>query len=107
MRPGAWVTTDYVLDETMTRLFTGTTFVQARKYMEGIFQASRAGLLDIEHVTADRFTAAWRLRLRYQNKPRISFTDFTSFTVMRELGIREVLTEDAHFEQVNLGFVRV
>ena len=79
MRPYAWVTTDYVRDETMTRLFTGTSFVQARKYMGGIFDASREGLLDIEHVTSDRFTAAWRLRLRYQDTPRISVQGFHKF----------------------------
>ena len=42
--------------------------------------------------------------LRYRDKPRVSFTDLTSFTVMRELGIRHVLTADAHFPQAGLGF---
>ena len=50
--------------------------------------------------------AGRRLRLRYHDKPRISFTDLTSFVVMRELGLHRVLTGDAHFEQVGLGFVR-
>jgi predicted nucleic acid-binding protein len=104
---GAWVTTDYVLDETMTRLFAGAPFAQARRFMDGIFEASRQGRLDIEHVTPERFAQAWRLRLRSRDKPRISFTDLTSFTVMRELGLRRVLTADAHFEQVGLGFARL
>jgi predicted nucleic acid-binding protein len=104
---GAWVTTDYVLDETMTRLFAVTPFAQARRFSEGIFEASRQGLLDIEHVTPERFSSAWRMRLRYRDKPRISFTDLTSFVVMRELGLQLVLTGDAHFEQVGLGFIRL
>ena len=58
-------------------------------------------------ATAKRFSDAWRLRLRYSHKPRISFTDLTSFVVMRELGLQHVLTGDAHFEQVGLGFVRL
>ena len=103
---GAWVTTDYVLDETITRLFASTRFASALRYMEGLFEASRRGLLDIEHVTPERFRQAWRQRLRYRDKPRIPFTDLTSFVVMRELGMREVLTGDAHFEQVGMGFVR-
>lgn len=103
---GAWVTTDYVLDETMTRLFAGTPFFKVRRFAEGIFEASRDGLLDIEHVTPDRFREAWSLRLRYR-KPRISFTDLTSFVTMKELGMTRVLTADAHFEQVGMGFRRV
>lgn len=106
-QPGAWVTTDYVLNETMTRLFSAAPFAQARRFVEGIFEAAREGLLDIEQVTPDRFSRAWRLRLRYQDKPRISFTDLTSFVVMHELGLRQALTGDAHFEQVGLGFVRL
>jgi predicted nucleic acid-binding protein len=105
--PGAWVTTDYVLDETMTRLFAMAPFAEARRFVEGIFKASREGLLDIEHMTPERFSEAWRLRLRYKDKPRISFTDLTSFVVMRELGLTEVLTGDAHFEQVGMGFARL
>lgn len=104
---GAWVTTDYVLDETMTRLFAMTRFAQARRFSEGIFEASQQGLLDIEQVTAERFSNAWRLRLRYSDKPRISFTDLTSFVVMSELGLHHALTGDAHFEQVGMGFVRL
>jgi len=87
-----WVTTDYVLDETMTRLFAGAPFPKARRFMEGIYQASGQGGLDIEHVTPERFLEAWRLRLKYKDKPRISFTDLTSFVVMRELGLEQVLT---------------
>lgn len=104
---GAWVTTDYVLDEAITRLFAGTPFAKAHRFTEGIFDASRHGLLDIEHITPERFAHAWRLRLRYHDKPRISLTDLTSFVVMSELGLQQVLTGDAHFEQVGLGFVRL
>lgn len=103
---GAWVTTDYVLDETITRLFTVSRSTNARRFLEGVFEASRQGLLDIEHVTPERFRIAWRLRIRYKDKPRISFTDLTSFAVMRELGLQNVLTGDAHFEQVGMGFIR-
>jgi len=78
-----------------------------RAFLEEVFEASRKGLLDVEHVTPERFSRAWRLRLRYHDKPRISFTDLTSFVVMRELELRQVLTGDAHFEQVGMGFVRL
>ena len=87
------------------RLFALAPFADARRFPERVFEASRRGLVDIEHVTQERFGRAWRLRLRYRDKPRISFTDLTSFVVMRELGLRHALTGDAHFEQVGMGFV--
>jgi predicted nucleic acid-binding protein len=58
-------------------------------------------------VTQERFSRAWRLRLRYRDKPRISPSDLTSFVVMRELGVRHALTSDAHFEQLGLDFSKL
>jgi predicted nucleic acid-binding protein len=100
----AWVTTDYVLDETITRLFAARPFAQAEAFCSGILAAQQAGSVILELITSERFQSAYRLRLRYRDKPRISFTDLTSVVVMRELGIRRVLTGDAHFTQVHLGF---
>jgi predicted nucleic acid-binding protein len=103
----AWVTTDYVLDETFTRLFAGAPFAKARRFSEAIFEASEIGSLIIERITEERFQAAWRLRLRYRDKPRISFTDLSSFALMKELGITTAITGDAHFEHAGLGFRRL
>ena len=103
---GVWVTTDYVLDETITRLFSRAPYAKARRFVEGIFEASQRGLLDIEYVTPSRFGVAWRLRLKYRDKPGVSLTDFTSFAVMQELHLTNVLTGDAHFEQAGMGFRR-
>ena len=58
------------------------------------------GSLVIERIDPDRFDKAWKLRLRYKDKPRVSFNDLT----MRENHIRRVLTADAHFDQIGLGF---
>ena len=99
-----WVTTDYVLDETITRLFASAPFRHAQAFCKGIFDSQQAGAVVIEPIHAQRFQNAYRLRLRYRDKPRVSFTDLTSFTVMQELGIHQVLTGDAHFQQVGLGF---
>jgi uncharacterized protein len=104
---GLWVTTDYVLDETITRLFAARPFDQAEAFCKGIFESQKLGILTVETVHSQRFEQAYRLRLRYRDKPRISFTDLTSFAVMRELGIRRVLTADAHFTQIGLGFHQV
>lgn len=105
--PGRLITTDYVLDETLTRLYSRSNFTSARQFTDAIFAAELAGLLGIERITAERFETAYSWRMRYRDKPAISFTDLTSFVVMKELGIRDVLTADAHFTQVHLGFRRV
>ena len=101
---GRLVTTDYVLDETFTALFRQLPFSLTEQYCEGILRTAEMGALSIERITSDRFQAAWRLRLRYSDKPLISFTDLTSFVVMQELGITDVLTADSHFAKLGLGF---
>ena len=100
-------TTDYVLDETITLLFRREVFEEAVYFMEGIFQATEERFLTVERITSERFTSAWKLRKRLQDKPKISFTDFTSMAIMEEKGIKNVLTEDEHFMQVGMGFQRV
>ena len=102
--PGMLVTTDYVLDETFTRLFSRADFAKATAFSQAVFASASVGLLAIERIDAERFETAYRMRLRYRDKGRISFTDFTSFIVMKELNIRDALTADEHFEQVQLGF---
>jgi predicted nucleic acid-binding protein len=100
-------TTDYVLDEVMTLLFRRELFAEALGFMEGIFQASQEGRLAIERVTSERFTAAWELRKRFQDKPKISFTDLTSMVIMRDRNIKKVLTDDDHFTYVGMDLHKV
>ncbi len=102
--PRSLVTTDYVLDETITRLFSRCPFASAQAFCQRILEAREVSMLSLETITPDRFDGAWKLRLRYRDKPQISFTDLTSFVVMQELRIRHVLTADAHFAKVHLGF---
>ena len=85
-------------------IFASTHFSQAVKFVDGIFQAQKIGSLVIERIDPQRFDNAWKLRLRYKDKPKISFTDLTGFVVMRENHIRRVVTADAHFAQIGLGF---
>ena len=101
---GQLYTTDYVLDETLTLLFARLPFSQAREAMEFIERAVREGYLQLEWISPDRFERARSLRLKFQDKPRISFTDLTSMVVMEELGVLAILTGDAHFLHVGMGF---
>jgi len=106
-RRGVTYTTDYVLDETVTHLFRRLPFAKADESLTYIQQAITAGFLLLERITEARFEKAIELRRKYSDKPRISFTDFTSMVVMSELGITDVMTEDDHFLQVGMGFNKV
>ena len=104
---GRALTTDYVLDETITLLFRRRPFTESRRFVEGLLAAVASGYLIVQRITSQRFAKAWQLRSRYNDKPDISFTDLTSFVVMEEEQVTDVLTNDHHFIQVNLGFTAV
>lgn len=101
---GHLYTTDYVLDETFTLFFKRLRAEQASASMELLLNIFEQDGFHLERITIKRFTATRELRLKYLDKPKISFTDLTSMVVMRELGIQAVLTGDAHFLQVGMNF---
>ncbi len=79
-------TTDYVLDETLTLLFRRLPLDKAKASMESLNNAIDRGYLNLEWISPSRFEEAKTLRLKFDDKPRISFTDLTSMVVMKELG---------------------
>jgi predicted nucleic acid-binding protein len=101
---GIIYTTDYVLDETYTLLFRRLPFSLAKKSVAFLDEAVQHGYLYLEWITPKRFEQAKMLRLRFQDRPKISFTDLTSIVVLKELGLTSVLTDDDHFIQVGMGF---
>ena len=105
---GLIYTTDYVLDETYTLLFKRLPVPQAQQSMKSIFQVlTQDNRFKLIWLNEQRFMQTQALRLQYMDKPNISFTDLTSMVVMQEIGIQQVLTEDAHFGHVGLGFQRM
>ena len=100
-------TTDYVLDETFTLFFKRLTSPQAKRSMEILINAFWEQDFNLIRITPERFTNTQALRIKYLDKPQISFTDLTSMVVMKELGIEVVLTGDAHFTHVGMGFQKM
>jgi predicted nucleic acid-binding protein len=100
-RTGQIFTSDFVLDELFTILFSRLPFESASRYSDSVL---RSPFIMIERTTPERFQKAWDLRLKFADKPRISFTDLTSMATMNELGISDVLTADKHFAQVGMNF---
>jgi predicted nucleic acid-binding protein len=101
---GIIYTSDYVLDETITLVFKRLPFKTAKESLTKIDKAIEKGYLQVEWVTPERFEKAKRLRLKYKDKPKISFTDLTSMVVMKELGVTDIITGDEHFVHVGMGF---
>jgi predicted nucleic acid-binding protein len=104
---GIGSTSAYVLDETLTLLFRWLPFETAKAGLERIDKAMRDGYLRLERITPERFEKTKRLRLQFQDKPLISFTDLTSAVVMQERRLRQILTEDEHFTYLGMGLQKV
>jgi len=98
---GIFVTTDYVIDETLTLLRMRMNIKAAEAWWEQIEGSSR---VRIEWMQADRMERARAFFFRYHDKS-FSFTDCTSFIVMKELRLRKALTLDSHFQQAGFEVV--
>ena len=104
---GKIYTTDYVLDETLTLLFRRLPLEQAKTSMESINNAIDRGYLYLEWINHSRFEETKTLRLKFDDKPRISFTDLTSMVVMKESRVKTILTDDDHFVQLGFDFEKM
>jgi predicted nucleic acid-binding protein len=88
------VTTDYVLDETYTLLRSALGHGPAVHFGREL----RRGGIEVAQVDPEIQEEAWRIFERYADED-FSFTDCTSFAVMRRAKIRLALTLDHHFRQ--------
>lgn len=96
---GVLMTTDYVADETLTLLRFRLGLDASEAWWRQVEASSR---LRWEFITVARAEKARGLFFRYRDKA-FSFTDCTSFTVMRELRVRDALTTDHHFAQAGFS----
>ena len=87
------VSTDYVVSEalTLTKVRAGS---QAAIRLLDRLEAT--DVLSFEWIGPDRFESAKAIFRKHADHG-YSFTDCTSFVVMRELGLHEALTTDRHF----------
>ena len=90
------VTSDFVVDETLTLIRLRLGLDAADAWWQQVDRSSR---LRWERVDSGRFEKARGLFFQYRDK-EFSFTDCTSFAIMRELRLTHALTTDRHFQQV-------
>ena len=89
------VTTEFVVHETLTLNRFRLGLAAANTWWQQIDGSARVRW---ERVENDRFERARNLFFQYRDKG-LSFTDCTSFAVMRELRPTTVITTDGHFRQ--------
>ena len=92
------ITTDYVVDETMTLVRMRLGLTAAKSWWEQLEGSSR---LRWEWIGMERAARARKAFFRYRDKT-YSYTDCTSLVVMQELKLKTVLTTDRHFQQMGL-----
>lgn len=94
-----FVTTEYVVDETVTLLLVRHSHAAAVDFLDTV---ERSEALRLEWIGPERFHAAADFFRKHTDKGW-SFTDCASFVLMHELRIREAFTTDHHFKQA--GFM--
>ncbi len=82
-----------LLDETLTLVRARAGIDLALRFGEAIWRRGGAEVIDVGATSRE---AAWDIFRRYRDHA-LSFTDCTSVAVMRQRGIDDVLTLDAHF----------
>lgn len=92
-----WVT-DYVFDEAVTLIQNRIGPLAAHQCGEWLRTSARVRLA---RINVEQWEAAWSMFKHYDDQA-FSFTDCTSFVVMRHLKLYEAFTFDQHFKQ--MGF---
>ena len=100
-RGSVLVTTDYIIDETLTLLRMRLSLKAAAQWWEQVGASPRVRW---ELIDAARSEKARQWFFRWEDKD-FSFTDCTSFVVMKELRLNRALTTDRHFEQAGFQLV--
>ena len=94
-------TSDYCIDETITTILARGSHKQSVLAGEALFTSK---IIKIIHVYPDYLQAAWELYQKYKDKS-LSFTDVTSFVIMKNLSIRRAFAFDREFIQAGIELI--
>lgn len=99
-----FVTTNFVLAETLTLIRYKLHHTAAVQFRHMLQQLIQAGLVELVRVDEAHEATAWEIFCQYVDQ-KFSYTDCTSFAVMRDLKLTQAFTGDHHFSI--LGFTLV
>jgi uncharacterized protein len=95
---GISVTTDYVLDETLTLLRSRRSLAAATAFVDKIRKSNSVRVFWIDESLFEKALDIFRK----SDRASWSFTDCASFALMRDLSIPEAFTFDNHFREAGL-----
>ncbi len=96
------VFTDYIIDETYTALLVKEGYQLAMEFDQNL----KLGKWNIEKITEERFVRAQEVFRRFNKDKEWSFTDCTSYVVMKELKISTAFTFDRNFAQMGFKILK-
>jgi uncharacterized protein len=90
-----FLTTDFVIDETLSLLVRWKQRDRAIQLGRDLFEGK---LAHVHFLSEEEIREAWQIFQKFRDKDW-SFTDCTSKVVMERLGITEAFSFDQHFRQ--------
>lgn len=94
-------TSDYILDELFTRLLYFKQ-VDIKKYIQKLKESISKGEITVLRVDEALFEKALEAFLKFSDH-KISFTDATSYALLKDLSLDEVFTLDDDFKKIRVS----
>jgi hypothetical protein len=95
------LTTNFVLDETITLLRSRLGWSVAKEFGQRLKDSRFVSLVAVRDEDEEK---AWEIFLKYKDKD-FSYTDCTSFAVMKRLKMNTAFAFDKHFNAMNFQIV--
>ena len=95
---GVSITTDYILDEALTLLRSRRDLASATAFIDKIRKSKSVRVFWIDEGLFEKALVIFQK----SDHKSWSFTDCTSFALMRELSVSEAFTFDGHFREAGL-----
>lgn len=99
-----YITSNFVLDESYTLIRSRVGYKVAVEFGKKIKKLIDLGTLKIVTIGKEVEDLAWELFVKYDDMENLSYADCTSFAAMKDINLKEVFTDDSHFQHV--GFIK-